>query len=171
MAEVKEDELTDSHRGASRTVQVLITLALALVALAFAGVGLPLPASFLVPSLYGTLWIVILFFGLGAVALRRTRSTPARLQDIAALRGTTGLLASLRKTTLLIALLGGAISVLGFVLFSGWRDELDMLKAGVVSVAVLLYGYPRRESWRRVVEASQQPGGLVGDPAAKGTTE
>ena len=171
MAEMKEDELTRSHRDASRAVQLLVTVSLALVALAFAGVGLPLPASFLAPQLYGTLWIVVLFFGLGAVALRRTRSTPARLQDIAALRGTTGLLASLRKTALLIALLGGAISVLGFVLYSGWRDELDMLKAGVVAVAVLLYGYPRRESWRRVVEASQQPGGPVGDPSPKGITE
>lgn len=171
MAEDKEDELNDSHRGASRAVQSLVTLALTLVALAFAGVGLPLPKSFLVPSLYGTLWIVVLILGLGAVALRRTRSNAIRLQDIAALRGPGGLLASLRKTALLIALIGGAISVLGFVLFSGWRDELDMLKAGVVSIAVLLYGYPRRESWRRMVEASQRPGGLVGDPAAKGTTE
>ena len=171
MAEIKEDELNDSQRGASRAAQLLVTFALALVALAFAGVGLPLPKSFLAPVLYGTLWIVILFLGLGAVALRRTRSNPARLQDIAALRGTSGLVASLGKTALLIALIGGAISILGFVIFSGWRDELDMLKAGVVSIAVLLYGYPRRESWRRVVEASQQPGGPAAEPSAKGTTE
>lgn len=171
MAEIQEDELARSHRGASRAAQSLVTASLALVALAFAGIGLPLPASFLAPQLYGTLWIVILCFGLGAVALRRTRSNAIRLQDIAALRGPAGLLASLRKTALLIALLGGAIAALGFVIFSGWRDELDMLKAGVVAVAVLLYGYPRRESWRRVVEASQQPGGLVGNSAAKGITE
>lgn len=171
MAEIKEDELTDVHRGASRVVQGLITLALALVALAFAGVGAPLAASLLDGRLYGTLWIVILFFGLGAVALRRTRSNPARLQDIAALRGTSGLLASMRKTSLLIALLGGAIALLGYFIFSGWRNESDMLKAGVLAVAVLLYGYPRRESWRRVVEVSQQPGGLVGDTSPKGTTE
>jgi len=152
-------------------VQLLVTFALALVALAFAGVRLPLPASFLVPTLYGTLWIVVLFFGFGAVALRRTRSQTARLQDIAALRGTSGLLASLAKTATLIALVGGAIAVVGFLIFLGWRDPLDMLKAGVVSIAVLLYGYPRRESWRRVVEASQQPGGLVGSSPAKGTTE
>ena len=152
-------------------MQALVTLALALVALAYAGVRLPLPASFLAPSLYGTLWIVVLFFGLGAVALRRTRSNPARLQDIASLRGPSGLLASLAKTATLIALVGGAIAVLGFLIFLGWRDPLDMLKAGVVSIAVLLYGYPRRESWRRVVEATQQPGGLPADPAAKGITE
>ena len=171
MAEVKADELTDTRRGAGRAVQGLITLALALVALAFAGVRLPLPASFLDPKLYGVLWIVILFLGLGAVALRRTRSNPARLQDIAALRGTTGLLASMRKTTLFIALLGGAIALIGFVIFSGWRDEMDMLKAGVLAVAVLLYAYPRRESWRRTAEASQRAGGPVVDSPAKGTTE
>jgi predicted helicase len=77
----------------------------------------------------------------------------------------------MRKTTLFIALLGGAIALIGFVIFSGWRDEMDMLKAGVLAVAVLLYAYPRRESWRRTAEASQRAGGPVVDSPAKGTTE
>jgi hypothetical protein len=170
MAEIDDNKLTSVHGKARAVVQGLITLSLLLVVLAFAGVRFTLPQSLLDPKLYFALWIVILFFGLGSVVLRRVRLNAARLQDIAGLWGERALLASLFKTTLFIAALGGAIAALGFVAYLLSRDPLDMLKAGVVAVAVLLYCYPRRAAWRRVLEASQQPGGIPGPSPAKGTT-
>ena len=169
MAEIDETELTRAHGGARVIVHALVTLSLLLVVLAYAGVHFRLPQSLLDPRLYGALWIVILFFGLGAIVLRRVRSNAARLQAVADVRGASGLLDSLRKTTVLVALIGGAISLLGFVAYLRSADPLDMLKAAVVAVAVLLYCYPRRAAWRRVVEASQA-GGITGPSPAKGTT-
>ncbi|MDT7605185.1 MAG: hypothetical protein QOF61_3182 [Acidobacteriota bacterium] len=170
MAEIDEKELTHAHGRARAIVQGLITFSLLLVVLAFARIRLNLPQSLLDPNLYRALWIVILFLGLGAIVLRRVRSNAARLQDIAGLFGQTALLASLLKTTLFVASLGGVAALLGFVAYLLSRDPFDMLKAGVVAVAVLLYSYPRRSAWRRVLEASQQPGGIPGPSPAKGTS-
>lgn len=170
MAEIDESELTQRHAAARNLVQGLITLSLIFVALAFAGVRPPLPQSLLDPNLYRALWIVILFFGFGAITIRRTRSNATRLQDTAALKGVAGLVASLQKTTALVASLGGAIALLGLLASMMSRDPWDMLKAAVVAVAVLLYAYPRREAWRRVVASSQQPDGIQGPSPAKGTS-
>ena len=91
-------------------------------------------------------------FGLGAIALRRTKFAKMRLQDIAAVQGTAGLLTTLQRTTLLVALIGIAIALIGFVstLMSG--APLYTYQAGVVAAAVLLYGYPVRRSWEQAVQ-------------------
>jgi hypothetical protein len=170
MSGIDDKELDHAHGRSRAVVQGLITFSLLLVVLAFAGVQFSLPQSLLDPNLYRALWIVVLFLGLGAVVLRRVRLNAARLQDIAGLFGQTALVASLVKTTLFVALLGASAAVLGYVAYLLSRDPSDMLKAGVVAVAVLLYAYPRLAAWRRVLEASQQPGGIPGPSPTKGTS-
>ena len=170
MAEIDERELTRVHNRARLIVQSLITLSLLLVVLAFAGVRFSPPQSLLDPNVYRALWIVIIFLGLGAVVLRRVRTNAARLQDIAGLWGQSALLASLLKTTLFVAALGFSAAVLGYFAHLLTRDPVDALRAGVVAVAVLIYGYPRRAAWRRALEASQQSGAAPGPEPAKGST-
>lgn len=121
------------------------------------GIG-PQPAS-PDPTLMVAMWLGIAFLGLAAVYLRRTSFSATRLKAIAGLRGVSGLLATLEKTTILVALLGAAISVIGFVsalmsVFTG-----DMFRAWLITVAVLWYAYPRRAAWQRVVEATAESGG------------
>lgn len=152
-------------------VSVLITLTLVLIALAYAGVRPRLPASLLNPTLYGALWIVIAGLGLGAIALRRMRFGALRLQIIAEAKGASALLATLHKTTTLVALFGLAIALIGYVLFMRSTDPWDMLKAGIIAIAILLYTYPRRAAWRKVLQATQSTEGLTTDGTpAKGTT-
>jgi FtsH-binding integral membrane protein len=170
MAEIDERELARVHNRARLIVQALITLSLLLVVAAFAGLYLAPPASFVNQNFYVALWIVIVFLGLGAVTLRRVRSNASRLQDIAGLFGQSALLASLLKTTIFVALLGFVAALLGYVAYMVSGRASDVLRAAVVAVAVLLYGYPRRAAWRRVLETSQQPEGIPGPSPAKGTT-
>jgi hypothetical protein len=110
-------------------------------------------------TLMVAMWLGIAFLGLAAVYLRRTSFSATRLKAIAGLRGVSGLLATLQKTTILVALLGAAISVIGFVsaLMSAFTG--DMFRAWLITVAVLWYAYPRRTAWRRVVEATAESGG------------
>ncbi|MCA1630367.1 MAG: hypothetical protein LC774_08530 [Acidobacteria bacterium] len=169
MTQLDEKELERGHRTARAFVQGLITLSLVLVLLAFAGVRFSPPQSWLDPNLYRTIWIAVLFLGLGAVVLRRVRSNATRLQDIAGAFGQPALVRSLVKTTLFVAALGAAAALLGYAAYLLSDDPFDALKAGVVAVALLLYCYPRRAAWRRVLEASQQPGGIPGPSPAKGT--
>lgn len=95
--------------------------------------------------------ITILIFGLGAVALRRTKFATMRLQDIADLRGASGLLVTLEKTTLQVALLGSAIAVIGFVATVITANDFYSYGAGIVAVAVLLYAYPTKKSWQKAL--------------------
>jgi hypothetical protein len=170
MSEKTVEELTRRHRAAATMVSALITLTLALVALAYAGVRPIADLSFIDPTAYAGLWLVLLFIGLGAIALRRMRFGALRLQTIAEAKGVSALLATLQKTTVLIALCGLAIAVIGYLLFMRSGYPSDMLKAGIIAIAILLYTYPRRAAWQTVVQATQSPSGLTtdGEPS-KGT--
>jgi len=103
------------------------------------------------PSLDIAVRISILIFGLGAIALRRTQFAKMRLQDIAALRGASGLMITLQRTTLRVAFLGAAIAVIGFTTTLMTGNDFYSYGAGLVAVAVLLYCYPVRSSWELAV--------------------
>lgn len=170
MAEKTADELTRRHRAAATIVSALMTFTLALIALAYAGVRPLVDLNFIDPTTYVALWIVILFAGLGAIALRRMRFGAVRLQAIASAKGVSALLATLHKTTVHVALFGIVIAIIGYLLSMRSGYPSDMLKAGIIAIAILLYAYPRRASWQRVLAATQTREGLTTDaPTAKGT--
>ena len=159
-------ELARRHRTAAMVVGALLGLTIALCAIAFVSAeSLYRPGD---PSLAMALWIAILIFGLGSFVLRRTRFQSARLQDIAALRGISGLLASLQSTTIQIAFIGGAIALMGFMVMIMTGNKFDMLRAGGVAAIVLLYAYPQRSAWQRLVRAIEQQSGDADGASEKG---
>ena len=158
-------ELRRRHRFAVMVVAAFFVLTLILVAVAF--LGLKAMTRTGDPHLPMYLWIVILTLGLGAFALRRTRFAAMRLQDIAALRGTSGLLQTLQGTTVQIATLAGAIALLGFIIAIHTGNEFDMLRAGGVACIVLVYCFPFRGGWERVVQGIVRSGD-ANDTAHKG---
>ena len=95
--------------------------------------------------------ILILVLGLGAVVWRRTKFQPMRLQDIVGLAGVTGLLRTLEKTTLQIALLGAAIAAIGFVSTLVTGNERYSYWSGAIAVIVFIYCYPTKTSWLRAL--------------------
>jgi hypothetical protein len=165
--ENSQDELKRRHRTASMVVVGFIVLTLVLVVVAFVAheaIYRPSGSTFLA----GALRIAILFFGFGAIVLRRTKFAAMRLQDIAALRGISGLLKTLEGTTVQVALLALAIALMGFIGTILTNNEYEMLRAGLIAVAVLLYCYPRRSAWQRVVSGIEQRGD-ANAPTAKGS--
>ena len=152
------EELARRHRTAAMVVGAFVGLTIALVGIAFfAAETLHRPGSD--PSLAMALWIAILVFGLGSFVLRRTKLQRMRLQDIAALRGLRGLLASLQATTMQIAFIGGAIALMGFVVTIMTGNKFDMLRAGGVAIIVLISAYPQRGAWQRLVRSIEESGG------------
>lgn len=145
-----QSELIKRHKAASRTVKALLLGVVLLCVLAFVSKKFLTQRS--IASLYIPYIITILFLGLGAIAFRRTRFATMRLQDIAGLRGPSGLLIALERTTLEISLIGAAAAVVGFAatLFTG--DDFYTYRAGLVAVAVLLYCYPVRKAWEKAVQ-------------------
>jgi len=143
-------ELIRRHRSTRTTVLSLLIAVILLPVLAFVSQKFLTPRNN--PSLDMTVRITILILGLGAIALRRTQFAKMRLQDIAALRGASGLLITLQRTTQRVALIGALIAVIGFVATLMGGTLVYILQAGVVSLAVLLYGYPVRTSWEQAVK-------------------
>ena len=95
--------------------------------------------------------IVILIFGIGAVIWRRTKFQPMRLQDIFGLAGVSGLLRTLEKTTIQLAVLGAAIATIGFIATVVTGNEWYTYLAGAVAVLVFVYCYPTKSSWLRAL--------------------
>jgi hypothetical protein len=165
-ADTAQDELTRRHRAAARAVAAVFLFTLLLIAAAL--FVAPRSSLHFNPTLANTLRFTIIFLGVGAVYFRRTKFSAMRLRDIAALRGAAGLLGTLQRTTVMVALIGALIAALGFYISLLTGDGTDMIYLGIVAVAVLLYCYPRRAAWASVVDAAAETtGGAEG--AAKGT--
>jgi len=155
-ADTAHDELARRHGAAVRVISAVFMLTLVLVALALA-VTPRLSARFYDPITARSLLFVILFLGLGSIVFRRTKFSAMRLRDIAALRGASGLLDTLQRTTVYVALAGGAVAVLGFVFTVMSGDRTNVFYPAVIAVVVLVYSYPRRAAWRGVVDALAAP--------------
>lgn len=168
LAQTVEDtqgELAHSHATAANVVKLvgIFTLLLMLFALT----GFLSGILRFNPTTANTLRFVVIFLGIGALVYRRTRFQAMRLQDIAALRGASGLLATLQTTTITVAFIAAVIAILGFIISVMTGAGTDMLYFGVIAIAVLAYCYPRRAAWAAVVRATESG---EGDPvqAAKG---
>jgi hypothetical protein len=144
-----QDELSRRFRKASMVVGAFLVLDVVLVVIAFLASNSIYRAGD--PSIVMALWIAVLIFGLGAFVLRRTKFAALRLKDIAAVKGVSALLKTLQDTTIQVAAIGGAISLMGFMIVILTGDWTNMLRAGGVAAIVLIYCYPFRGAWQRVV--------------------
>lgn len=95
--------------------------------------------------------LIVLFFGLGAIVWRRNRFSAMRLQDIAGVSGVTGLIKTLEKTTLQLAILAVAIASIGLVVTLIQGNELYTYWSCAIAVVVLIYCYPTKSSWLKTV--------------------
>ena len=142
-------ELATRRKSAATTVIGLLVATVLLSIVAFLGRPYYTPRPN--PSIDIGVRIVILILGLGAVVWRRNKFQPMRLKDIAGLAGVSGLLKTLEKTTLQIALLAAAIALTGFVCTLMTGNDRYSYWAGGIAVIVFLYCYPTKKSWLRTL--------------------
>lgn len=142
-------ELARRHKSASTTVLGLLVATILLSIVAF----LARPYLTDKPNIVLDMAVrlLILFLGLGAVVWRRTKFQPMRLQDIFGLGGVTGLLKTLEKTTLQLALLGAGIALIGFIATLLTGNDRYTYWAGAIAVIVFIYCYPTKQSWLRAL--------------------
>jgi hypothetical protein len=148
-------ELARRHKSAATIVIGLLVATILLSVIAFLGRAYFREQDD--PVLNIGVRIAVLILGLGAIVWRRTKFQTMRLQDITGLQGLSGLLRTLEKTTVQIALIATAITVTGFVatLVSG-NDTYTYL-ASAIAVVVLVYCYPTKSSWRRALDRFSKP--------------
>ena len=142
-------ELARRHKAAATTVLGLLVATVLLSVVAFLARPYLIEKPNLVLDM--AVRIVILIMGLGAVVWRRTKFQPMRLQDIAGLAGVTGLLKTLEKTTVQLALLGAGIASIGFIATLTTGFAAYTYWAGAIAVIVFVYCYPTKSSWLRAL--------------------
>jgi hypothetical protein len=99
------------------------------------------------PPLHMAVQILLLVLGLGSIIWRRTKFAAARLQDIAGVHGVSGLVRTMEKTTLQLAVLAAGIAVVGFVATVMTGSEAYTYRGTAVALLVLLFYYPRKSAW------------------------
>ena len=142
-------ELNRRHKGAATTIAGLIIAAILLSIVAFLGKGYFRQQSN--APLEMALKLAILFLGLGSIVWRRTKFASMRLQDIGGLQGPLGLLSTLEKTTIQLAFFGATIAAIGFIATLITGNEVNTYQGTAISLVVLLYSYPTKTSWSRVI--------------------
>ena len=143
-------ELVRRHTSTTRTILGLLIGVVLLCGVAYFGKKFLTPQNN--PSLDMAVRLSILILGLSSIALRRTKFTALRLQDIASLQGPVGLLATLQRTTMQVALLACVIALIGLAGTLFTSNDFYTYAAGVVAIAVLLYAYPIRRSWETALQ-------------------
>lgn len=162
-------ELIRRHKATALTVRALLVLILLLSLVAFIARNHFWQDD--TRHFEGALKITILVFGFGSVILRRTMFSATRLQDVTTLKGVPGLLSTLASTTLLVALLGAAMAILGFIAAVMTGNDFYSYGAGLVGFVVLLHSYPTRSSWQRAVQRFGQSEPQPPPPPTFQTTE
>lgn len=74
-----------------------------------------------------------------------------RLQDIVGVAGVKGLIQTLEKTTIQIALFAVAITAIGFIATLITGNEWYTYWASAIAVIVFIYCYPLKSSWMAAV--------------------
>ncbi len=148
-------ELARRHKAASTTVLGLIIGTVLLAIVAYVGHERFWEQNN--PLLQVGVMITVLFLGIGSIAWRRTKFSAMRLQDIGALQGPLGLLSTLEKTTLQLAVIGAAVAVIGFIATVLTADPGFTYRAAAIAVVVFLYSYPTKSSWQRVLKSFSEP--------------
>jgi hypothetical protein len=97
-------------------------------------------------------YVAAIFLALGSIALRRAQLRRLRLEVVAGLRGIDGLINHLLKVAVVSAALAEIIGVLALVVVFFGGDQSDVIRLGVVGLAVTLYSYPRRGAWQQAVD-------------------
>lgn len=105
-------------------------------------------------------YVAALFLALGSIALRRAQMRRLRLEVVAGLRGTGGLINHFLQVAVVSAALAEIIGVLALAVVFFGGDEAAVIRLGVVGLVVALIAYPRRAAWQRAVDyyAATMPG-------------
>lgn len=156
-------EVTRRHKAAATTVLGLVVATVLLSIVAY--LGKPYFRQQPPNRLFDfAVRLIILVLGLGAVVWRRTKFQPARLKDITSLSGVSGLVRTIEKVTLQIALMAAAIAATGFVAMLMTGEVPYTFWSGAIAIVVLIYGYPTKSSWLRAVNRYTDPEADVPPP-------
>jgi F0F1-type ATP synthase membrane subunit c/vacuolar-type H+-ATPase subunit K len=149
----------ETHRRASFIVTAIITSILLYVVIALYIVSRPLSQGFSDQTRI-SFYAAATFLALGSIFYRRAQMRRMRLEVVTGLRGINGLLKHFFQVTIVCVAMADLIGLLALVVSFVGGDRSDVVRFGVVAIAVALFTYPRRRSWQQAADyfTDQMPG-------------
>ena len=151
----RTSEQTHNHVAAAHRTALTLVIALAMSVVIYTGVGLLIlnlrgtsPQAELPYSFYAAAAVL----AIGSILVRRAQLHRMKLEVVAGTRGVEGLIKHLLNATILAAAIAEVIGVLALVVAFFGGDQSDVIRLGVVAMAVSLYNYPRRSAWQQAVD-------------------
>jgi hypothetical protein len=151
----RDSEQTHDRVAAAHRTALTLVLALAMSIVIYTGVGL------LILNLHGaspqaqrpySFYAAAAVLAIGSILVRRAQLHRMKLEVVAGTRGVEGLIKHLLNATILAAAIAEVIGVLALAVAFFGGDQNDVIRLGVVALAVSLYNYPRRSAWQRAVD-------------------
>ncbi|HET6862413.1 MAG TPA: hypothetical protein VFH91_05180 [Pyrinomonadaceae bacterium] len=143
------EELIKRHKAASVTIVGLVVAILLLSIIAY--LARPYFRQQVDSSIDLAVRLVVFVLGAGSIVWRRTKFATMRLQDIGSLQGALGVMKTLERTTIQVALLSEGVAVSGFLATAMTGNALYSYWSGVIAIILLVYHYPRRASWNNAL--------------------
>ena len=137
---------------------VILTLALAVSVLVYLLIARIITPETTIPGSekwIQPIFIVVIVLGLAVVLIRRGLMSQALLAKVAA-GGLNALLGRLLTITIICLVIAELVGLLGlvFYLLTGYYEYSWRL--GVVSILLILYSFPRRSEWERIISRNTQ---------------
>jgi TRAP-type C4-dicarboxylate transport system permease small subunit len=125
---------------------VLSVLALMLIA-RFISPNTTLPGS---EGLTRPIFLAVIILGLVVITVRRLLMSQWMMAKLAP-RGVNALLGRLLTTTVICLAIAEFVAVMGFILYLLTGDYEYSWRLGGISLFLVLYSYPRRGEWERII--------------------
>jgi len=143
-----EATVAEAQRRASLLVMAMAASIVLYVAIALYVVSLHQPRGLTEQMRYG-FYIAATFLAFGAIFYRRAQMRRIRLEVVTGLRGIKGLLKHFFQVTVVSVAMAEAIGLMALLVSLLGGDQNDIVRFGVVAIAVALYTYPSRRSWQQ----------------------
>jgi len=152
MKEISSENLTELDKRYRTTVLIVLGQVFAVLAMIFAGLvfGPKIPSN-LGERDFTTIWVGVLFIAIGSFILRRMFFNWERLKNIAILKGTDGVLNTLRRNSIILGIFAVIVGILGFVISALSGNVFDLIRAGLIAFVVFAINFPRRKVWKTIV--------------------
>jgi hypothetical protein len=147
-ADALEARVAGAQRRASMIVLAIAASIVLYIAIGLYVVGLRQPHGLTEQTRLG-FYVAATFLALGSIFYRRAQMRRIRLEVVTGLRGIEGLLKHFFQVTVVSVAMADLIGVLALLVGFFGGDQNDVVRFGVVALAVALYTYPRRRSWQQ----------------------
>jgi hypothetical protein len=101
------------------------------------------------------IFLVVIALGLVAITVRRLLMSQLMMGKLVP-RGVNALLARLLMTTVICLAIAELVGIMGFVFYLLTGDYEYSWRLGVVSLLLILYSFPRRGEWERIISRNMQ---------------